>query len=1045
MDEFPSLLARDFGFKPQGKSAPMAPSRANNSSFVLGSNASEFPKSSSLRSTAVFDDHDRDGPFFNDVFVGPPKYSSTSAVDSRSGNASSFDYGSLSDSSNANSMPVYDKPVYDDDVDIFKGLPGLRTSSTPAAAASSSGAKFDDVFASFSRSSAKHESARESSPLDDLLGNLGKKETESRVKSEKDVSAFDDLLPGFGRSRSPSSNRSTSESSQSQKPPSNSTKTASSVMEDPFGVSESTSTHVGSSSEVFTDRLEEIGKFGGSGSAKVNGSSVSGGVFDDLDSLNILGKSVPPVSPEINKRGNDRSLRSKSVSGTQTHPRKESIDRSSVENFDGYAQNNTPVDNFQGSNDTLFDMPSVATDSSRSAGSATSPPSYMSATDSLRSAGRATSPPSYMSATDSLRSAGRATSPPSYMSATDSLRSAGRATSPPSYTSASPSETNSQVNTTPKSEDLFDSAEDVWLTVSEIPLFTQPTSAPPPSRPPPPRPTRVSKLETGNARKKANEYSSFSNSPQCTHSPKSTRAGTRSSAASQIDELEDFAMSRSWNNVNEYGEVPSAEDVESSIAAASAAAMKEAMDRAEAKFRHAKEMRERESFKAARSRESVQPDREERATQQDAQERLDREMQQREKGEEQRRLEREREREREEKEREKKRIEKEKERAREIEKEREKARQAVERATREARERAAAEARLKAERAAVDKANAAARERAERAAVQRAQAEARERAAAEARERAERAAAEARERANAEAREKEARERASVARTEAEALQRAERAAVQRAASEARERAAAEARERAAAAARANQNQQKNDNDLESFFSMSSRPSSAPRPRANTSDSLFDSQSKGGPEPARRTSVGASSNMRKASSTTNIVDDLSSIFGAAGSSAGEFQDVEGETEERRRARLERHQRTQERAAKALAEKNERDLQAQRDQAERHRIAETLDVEIKRWAAGKEGNIRALLATMQYVLWPESGWQPVSLTDLITAAAVKKCYRKATLCIHPDKVQQKGANLQQKYIAEKLIRGRLRGPFTYAKMPLSKYLRAILLL
>lgn len=207
MDEFPSLLARDFGFKPQGKSAPMAPSRANNSSFVLGSNASEFPKSSSLRSTAVFDDHDRDGPFFNDVFVGPPKYSSTSAVDSRSGNASSFDYGSLSDSSNANSMPVYDKPVYDDDVDIFKGLPGLRTSSTPAAAASSSGANFDDVFASFSRSSAKHESARESSPLDDLLGNLGKKETESRVKSEKDVSAFDDLLPGFGRSRSPSSNR----------------------------------------------------------------------------------------------------------------------------------------------------------------------------------------------------------------------------------------------------------------------------------------------------------------------------------------------------------------------------------------------------------------------------------------------------------------------------------------------------------------------------------------------------------------------------------------------------------------------------------------------------------------------------------------------------------------------------------------------------------------------------------------------------------------------------------------------------------------------
>lgn len=55
-----------------------------------------------------------------------------------------------------------------------------------------------------------------------------------------------------------------------------------------------------------------------------------------------------------------------------------------------------------------------------------------------------------------------------------------------------------------------------------------------------------------------------------------------------------------------------------------------------------------------------------------------------------------------------------------------------------------------------------------------------------------------------------------------------------------------------------------------------------------------------------------------------------------------------------------------------------------------------------------------------MLWPESGWQPVSLTDLITAAAVKKYYRKSTLCIHPDKVQQKGANLQQKYIAEKVF-------------------------
>lgn len=31
-----------------------------------------------------------------------------------------------------------------------------------------------------------------------------------------------------------------------------------------------------------------------------------------------------------------------------------------------------------------------------------------------------------------------------------------------------------------------------------------------------------------------------------------------------------------------------------------------------------------------------------------------------------------------------------------------------------------------------------------------------------------------------------------------------------------------------------------------------------------------------------------------------------------------------------------------------------------------RLAETLDFEVKRWAAGKEGNLRALLSNLQYV-------------------------------------------------------------------------------
>ncbi|KAF8011803.1 hypothetical protein BT93_I0062 [Corymbia citriodora subsp. variegata] len=572
-----------------------------------------------------------------------------------------------------------------------------------------------------------------------------------------------------------------------------------------------------------------------------------------------------------------------------------------------------------------------------------------------------------------------------------SHKSTGQTASSPMYGKGSMHDTKTQGDTSTWSERNVGSSDEVWLTVSEIPLFTQPTTAPPPSRPPPPLPARMPKsvgrlFGSKSAKKKINESSSFPNTTQRYHSPKSIPSMTQVSSPSAVDELKKFARGNSPINPDDLANGLSREErARNADADASSAAMKAAMDRAEAKFRHAKEVRGRESTKAARSKDA-QLEKDENVH--DSHEQAFKEKQ------------------REEEEREQRRLEKERERAREIERER--ARQAVERATREARERAAAEARLRAERAALEKANVEVRERVERAAVQRAQAEARERAANEAKERAEKAAAEARER--------EAREKSQEARI------RAERAAVERATADVRQRANAEARQKAAAAAAgaSRASQHNNDNDLDSFFKMGSQATTAPRPRPSSSDPEFDAkiQKRQGPE-APKTSAATPSNIRKASSTANFVDDLFSLFGGAAPS-GEFQEVEGESEERRRARLERHQRTQERAAKALAEKNQRDLQTLKEQEERHRIAETLDVEIKRWAAGKEGNLRALLSTLQYVLWPQCGWEPVSMTDLITAASVKKVYRKATLCIHPDKVQQKGANLQQKYIAEKIF-------------------------
>ncbi|XP_073031694.1 J domain-containing protein required for chloroplast accumulation response 1-like isoform X1 [Primulina eburnea] len=80
----------------------------------------------------------------------------------------------------------------------------------------------------------------------------------------------------------------------------------------------------------------------------------------------------------------------------------------------------------------------------------------------------------------------------------------------------------------------------------------------------------------------------------------------------------------------------------------------------------------------------------------------------------------------------------------------------------------------------------------------------------------------------------------------------------------------------------------------------------------------------------------------------------------------------------------------------------------------------IDAKIRQWAVGKKGNIRSLLSTLQFVLWPGNGWKPVALVDLIEANAVKRAYQKALLRLHPDKLQQNSAASNQKYIAEKVF-------------------------
>ncbi|KAL8192304.1 hypothetical protein R6Q57_027971 [Mikania cordata] len=86
--------------------------------------------------------------------------------------------------------------------------------------------------------------------------------------------------------------------------------------------------------------------------------------------------------------------------------------------------------------------------------------------------------------------------------------------------------------------------------------------------------------------------------------------------------------------------------------------------------------------------------------------------------------------------------------------------------------------------------------------------------------------------------------------------------------------------------------------------------------------------------------------------------------------------------------------------------------------ERDMELELLDEDIKLWSDGKEQNIQLLLSTLHHILWPSSGWIMIPLTDLKDNSNVRKAYQKARLCLHPDKLQQRGATVSQKYVAEK---------------------------
>ncbi|XVE51657.1 hypothetical protein DITRI_Ditri02bG0059200 [Diplodiscus trichospermus] len=107
-----------------------------------------------------------------------------------------------------------------------------------------------------------------------------------------------------------------------------------------------------------------------------------------------------------------------------------------------------------------------------------------------------------------------------------------------------------------------------------------------------------------------------------------------------------------------------------------------------------------------------------------------------------------------------------------------------------------------------------------------------------------------------------------------------------------------------------------------------------------------------------------------------------------------------------------------RTIQSTMEEEQKKSEAEEKERSEHIKMGLLDEDVKLWSSGKENNIRLLLSTLHHILWPNSGWHTIPPTSLKESSQVKKAYQKARLCLHPDKLQQRGATLSQKYVAKK---------------------------
>ncbi|KAJ4293648.1 auxilin-like clathrin-binding protein required for normal clathrin function [Kalmusia sp. IMI 367209] len=89
--------------------------------------------------------------------------------------------------------------------------------------------------------------------------------------------------------------------------------------------------------------------------------------------------------------------------------------------------------------------------------------------------------------------------------------------------------------------------------------------------------------------------------------------------------------------------------------------------------------------------------------------------------------------------------------------------------------------------------------------------------------------------------------------------------------------------------------------------------------------------------------------------------------------------------------------------------------AEKADDEKFALSDQVDAKLIAWKGTKADNLRALLGSLDKVLWPEAGWNKVNMGDLVMPNKVKIIYMKAIAKVHPDKISQ-SATTEQKMIS-----------------------------